>query len=291
MLDFLQTGLDGALFGTTYALIGIGFTLVFGVMRKINMSYAASSLTAAYVGLSATLLMPGSTLPVVFLSLVAGGLIGAIIYFLCFRFISRHNELASLMASVGALLTFEELLVHATNGMPMAYPSLMDGRPWKFGLLTVRQDLSVVFVVCVVAMAIFLAILFWTKLGMATRAVSQQPVAAQLCGIPLEKVNLSTFIMTGSLGGLAGALVGTSVGVLSPMLALPLTVKGLIVAVIGGLGSIPGAIIAGIAVGAFENIFQEVRGVTERDIYVMLLLFVFLLVRPNGLLGKHRFRD
>lgn len=291
MLDYLQTGLDGALFGTTYALIGIGFTLVFGVMRKINMSYAASSLTAAYIGLSATLIAPNSTLLVVLCAVMAGGIIGAIIYLACFRFIPRYNELASLMASIGALLTFEELLVHATNGMPTAYPSLMDGRPWKLGLITVRQDLSVVFVVCVAAMAIFLFILFWTRLGMATRAVSQQPIAAQLCGIPLESVNLSTFVLTGGLGGLAGALVGTSVGVLSPMLALPLTIKGLIVAVIGGLGSIPGAIIAGITVGALENIFQELRGVTERDISVMMMLFVFLLVRPNGLFGKHRFRD
>ena len=85
------------------------------------------------------------------------------------------------------------------------------------------------------------------------------------------------------LGGLAGAMIGASVGVLSPLLTLPVTVKGLIVTVIGGLGSIPGAIIAGLLVGMFENFFQALRGVTERDMYVMLLLFVFLTLQA----GRH----
>jgi len=92
-------------------------------------------------------------------------------------------------------------------------------------------------------------------------------------------------VITGVVGGIAGAMTGAAIGMLSPLLSLPLTVKGLIVTVIGGLGSIPGAIIAGLVVGAAENVFQFVRGVTERDIYVMLLLFAFLVFRPGGILG------
>jgi branched-chain amino acid transport system permease protein len=135
-------------------------------------------------------------------------------------------------------------------------------------------------------MAGLLALLYKTKLGLATRAVSQQPMAAQLCGIRIARVNALTFVITGLLGGIAGALIGASVGTLSPLLTLPLTVKGLIVTVIGGLGSIPGAIIAGLLVGAFENVLQLWRGVTERDLYVMLLLFVFLVFRPGGLFSR-----
>lgn len=291
MLDYVQTAIDGALFGTTYALVGIGFTLVFGVMRKINMSYAAACLTAAYAGLTAGYIVPGSAPLVIALSMIAGGAIGALLYFACFRFIPSHNELASLLATIGALLALEELLVHATQGMPTAYPSILEARPWRAAGLSIRPDLVAVFLICCIATAVFLFVLYRTRLGMATRAISQQSVAAQLCGVPTQRINVSTFVMTGVLGGLAGSLVGTAVGVLSPMLVLPLSIKGLIVAVIGGLGSIPGAIIAGVMIGAFENVFQEFRGVTERDIYVMLLLFFFLLVRPSGLFGKHRFRD
>jgi len=135
-------------------------------------------------------------------------------------------------------------------------------------------------------MAALLHLLYRTRLGLATRAVSQQPVAAQLCGMNLGQVNAATFTITGGLGGVAGALIGSAVGMLSPLLVAPLTVKGLIVTVIGGLGSIPGAIVAGLLVGAAENLFQYLRGVTERDIYVMLLLFVFLVFRPGGILGR-----
>jgi branched-subunit amino acid ABC-type transport system permease component len=107
----------------------------------------------------------------------------------------------------------------------------------------------------------------------------------------IATTNVSTFVIAGLLGGTAGAMTGAAVGVLSPLLALPLTVKGLVVTVIGGLGSIPGAIVAGLIVGACENLFQFMRGVSERDIYVMLLLFVFLVFRPGGLFAAPGGRD
>ena len=113
--------------------------------------------------------------------------------------------------------------------------------------------------------------------------MSQQPVAAELCGISITRVNVLTFVITGVLGGIAGAMIGAAIGMLSPLLSLPLTVKGLIVTVIGGLGSIPGAIIAGLLVGGLENLFQFFRGVSERDLYIMLLLFAFLVFRPGGM--------
>jgi branched-subunit amino acid ABC-type transport system permease component len=155
------------------------------------------------------------------------------------------------------------------------------------GAFTLRGDLLLVFGVSVLCMLGLLALLYRTRLGLATRAVSQQAVAAQLCGIRVARVNALTFVITGLLGGIAGAMIGASVGTLSPLITLPLTVKGLIVTVIGGLGSIPGAIIAGLLVGALENVFQLYRGVTERDLYVMLLLFAFLVFRPGGLFSRH----
>ena len=107
----------------------------------------------------------------------------------------------------------------------------------------------------------------------------------------VNATNASTFVIAGFIGGTAGAMVGAAIGVLSPLLTLPFTVKGLIVTVIGGLGSIPGAIVAGLIVGGVENIFQYLRGVSERDIYVMLILFVFLVFRPSGLFAPAGGRD
>jgi branched-chain amino acid transport system permease protein len=293
VLDFLQSVSDGILFGATYALIGIGFTLVFGVMHKLNLAYAAASVGAAYAGL----LILGAfwqEVPawIVFLgAFLAGGVIGWMVYVTCFHFIPSASALATLMATVGMFLLIDEMVVHATDGLPLNYPALFSDVMLRMGEYTLRGDLLLVFTLSVLCMAGLLALLYRTRLGLATRAVAQQPVAAQLCGIRVARVNGMTFVITGLLGGLAGAMIGASVGALSPLLIGPLTVKGLIVTVIGGLGSIPGAIVAGLLVGGFESVFQQFRGVTERDLYVMLLLFVFLFFRPGGIFAAKGGRD
>ena len=293
MLDFIQATSDGVLFGATYALIGIGFTLVFGVMHKLNLAYGAASIGAAYAGL----LILGAFWAeapawIVFLgAFLAGGLIGWLVYVTCFHFIPSASALATLMATVGMLLLIDEIVVHATDGLPLNYPALFSDVMLHLGDYYLRGDLLLVFTLSVLCMVGLLALLYRTRLGLATRAVAQQPIAAQLCGIRVARVNAMTFVITGLLGGLAGAMIGASVGALSPLLTTPLTIKGLIVTVIGGLGSIPGAIVAGLLVGGFESVFQQFRGVTERDLYVMLLLFVFLFCRPGGIFAAKGGRD
>lgn len=286
LLDALQSIFDGVMFGSTYALIGIGFTLIFGVMHKLNLAYAGASLAGAYASLTAFKLFNAPALVVFLCAAAASGVIGYLVYLMCFRFIPSEKPLATLMSTVGMLIFIDEVVVHMTNGMPEPYPAIYDDVMLEVGYFGIRGDLLVIFFLSLVAMGILLYVLYRTRLGLATRAVAQQPIAAELCGMGRERTNATTFVITGALGGLAGAMVGASVGVLSPLIALSLTVKGLIVTVIGGLGSIPGAIVAGLLVGAFENVFQFFRGVTERDMYVMLLLFVFLAFRPQGIFGR-----
>ncbi|MBU6194490.1 MAG: branched-chain amino acid ABC transporter permease [Burkholderiales bacterium] len=289
LLDLTQSVIDGVLFGTTYALIGIGFTLIFGVMHKINLSYAAASIGAAYLSLIVVTAVP-TPLVYAFAALM-GGVLGWLVYLICFRFIPLNNPLATLMSTVGMLLAIEELISHLTYGMPQNYPALFASSNFEVGQFFFRGDLMFVFALGCLAMVGLMQLLKRTRLGLATRAVAQQPVAAQLCGMSVNTTNASTFVIAGLLGGTAGAMAGAAIGVLSPLMTLPLTVKGLVVTVIGGLGSIPGAIVAGLIVGGVENLFQFLRGVSERDIYVMLLLFVFLVFRPGGLFAAPGGRD
>jgi branched-chain amino acid transport system permease protein len=288
-LDLAQSIIDGVMFGAIYALIGIGFTLIFGVMHKINLSYAAASIGAAYLSLIVVKVAPT---PLVYVAAaLLGGVLGALVYFVCFRFLPLDKPLATLMSTVGMLLLLEEAIVHATAGMPQNYPAVFAGANLEIGPFTLRGDLLFVFLLGCAAMVGLKLLLERTRLGLATRAVAQQPVAARLCGMSVDATNASTFVIAGLLGGTAGAMAGAAIGVLSPLLTLPLTVKGLVVTVIGGLGSIPGAIVAGLIVGGVENLFQYWRGVTERDIYVMLLLFAFLVFRPGGLFAAPGGRD
>lgn len=290
LIDTFQSLADGVLYGSTYALIGLGFTLIFGVMHKINLSYAAASIGAAYASIMVLQTVSAPVFVVFLLAALAGGVIGLLVYFACFHFISPMHPLAMLMATLGMLLFIDEVVIHSTNGVPISFPS-MTSESVVLGEFYFRGDLMAVFVVAGICMGGLLWLLHRTKLGLATRAVAQQPTAARLCGIKVTTVNAQLFVITGFLGGIAGAMIGSAVGLLSPLLVVPLTVKGLIVTVIGGLGSVPGAIIAGLVVGGLENLFQFLRGVGERDLYIMLLLFVFLALRPNGLFGSVSARD
>lgn len=291
LIDAVQSVADGVLFGATYALLGIGFTLIFGVMHKINLSYAAASIGAAYASLLILTGIKAPAIAVFLMAAVAGGAIGGLVYLVGFKFIPLTNPLATLMSTVGLLLLIDEIIVHTTAGVPLNYPALYSDVIIPAGPFNLRGDLMFVFALGCVCMVVLLLLLYRTRLGLATRAVSQQPTASELCGISITRVNVLTFVVTGVVGGIAGAMTGAAIGMLSPLLSLPLTVKGLIVTVIGGLGSIPGAIIAGLVVGGLENFFQFFRGVSERDLYIMLLLFVFLVFRPGGLFAMPVGRD
>ncbi len=291
IIDLLQSLADGVLFGTTYAIIGIGFTLIFGVMHKLNLSFAAASIGGAYLSLALLAVWRAPSAALLTASAAGGAALGVVVYLSCFRFISAGNALAPLMSTVGMLLLIDEAIAHLTAGVPLRYPALFPDIELDVGPLMVRSDLLFVFAIGCAATALLVWLLYRTRAGIATRAVAQRPVAAALCGIGIDTVNATTFALAGALGGVAGALTGAAVGVLSPLLTMPMTVKGLIVTVIGGLGSIPGAIIAGLMVGGFENVIQHLRGVSERDLYVMLLLFAFLVFRPAGLFAPPPGRD
>ena len=290
-VEIIQTIWDGILFGSTYALIGIGFTLIFGAMGKLNMAYAAAAIAGAYVGLAVSMFFDAPIILVFVVSAFVSTLMGYVVYQTCFRFIPTHNHLAALMASVGGLFLIDEIIVHTTLGSPMNFPALFEDAYFEIGPFGIRGDLLFVFFIGIVSTVLLLYVLYKTRLGMATRAVAQQDVAAQLCGINIHRTNSITFSIAGFLGGIAGAMTAAAVGILSPVMTVPLTIKGLIVTVIGGLGSIPGAIIAGLFVGAFENFFLYIRGIDERDMYVVALLFIFLIFRPNGIFSKTINRD
>jgi branched-subunit amino acid ABC-type transport system permease component len=292
LYEIIQAFGDGVMKGSTYALMGIGFTLIFGVMQRLNMSFAAVSISGAYASLTASILFPEIHVFVVFgASIIFSGILGYFVYLCCFKWIPLANPLATLMATIGMLFFLEEVVVHATDGMPLPYPSMPYDEYFEFGQYSVRGDLVIIFFLCLIATAILMYLLYRTRLGIATRAVAQQPIAARLVGISIEKTNAGTFIITGLLGGLAGAMIASTVSVLSVLFFLPVTVKGLIVAVIGGLGSIPGAIIAGLLVGGIEEVALLLRGILERDIYIMILLFIFLTLRPGGIFSKTFQRD
>jgi hypothetical protein len=177
----IQAIIDGILVGTTYALIGIGFTLIFGVMHKLNLAFAAASITGAFISLVAWQSAKWLPVPLVFLvAALAAGAFGYVIYLTCFRFIPLKSPLATLMATVGMLIFLDEVVTHISDGKAQDYPGMVPAERWTLGPLDLRVDYLLVFVISLVAMLLLLALLYRTRLGIATRAVAQQPVAAQV---------------------------------------------------------------------------------------------------------------
>lgn len=285
-LDVVQQLLNGFLFGSSYALIGIGFTMIWGVMDKLNLAFGVTALAGAYVGLYVFHLTKGPFVLVVLASVVSAGLIGLIVEMACFRWMPRDYPLGALMTTLGMLFFIDEVISHATHGRPEAFPAPMGEVMMNLGPWLLRGDLGSVFLVSLGVMGALWALVYKTRLGLATRSVSQQPVAAQLCGISLRRVNAEVFVLTGMIGGIAGVMIGSAVGALSPLLSLPLTVKGLVTAVFGGLGSIPGAIAGGLLLGIAEYQALYFFGIGYRDMVTYLLLFIFLLFRPGGVVGQ-----
>jgi branched-chain amino acid transport system permease protein len=294
VVDVLQQLINGILVGSTYALIGVGFTLIWGFMRKFNLAYGGTAIGAAFLGLVVHDAAPGLPLVVPFLGAVAGGAaLGLAVWLLSFRFLPRDYELAPLLSTLGVLFLIEEAINSSTEGRPEDFPSLvqtsLQAGPF-FGrddyLVFVRVDYLLIFALSVALVAALYGVLFRTRLGLALRATAQQPTAARLVGISPSRTDAQAFLITGALAGAAGMLLTMGVGTATSELATTYTVRGLTVAVIGGLGSIPGAIVGGLLVGVVEFQALGFLGIGYRDIFVALALFAILIVRPRGLLGR-----
>ena len=282
----MQSIADGVLFGATYALLGIGFTLVFGVMHKINLSYAAASIGAAYASLLVLVGRQGaarfwySSLAAAPAGVIGGAGLSRLLPLHSARQSARHADVDGRPAAADR----RDHRAHDGGHPAATIPALFSDVIVSAGPFNLRGDLMFVFALGCLCMLLLLR----AALPHQARPRDARRLAAAGRGAAVRHQHhrASTFSpssITGVVGGIAGAMIGAAIGMLSPLLSLPLTVKGLIVTVIGGLGSIPGAIIAGLLVGGLENLFQFFRGVTERDLYVMLLLFAFLVFRPGGI--------
>jgi branched-subunit amino acid ABC-type transport system permease component len=286
VVAFVQQLLSGVLVGSTYALIGIGFTLIWGFMRRFNLAYGATAIGASFLGLAAYRVAPSLPLAVPFLAaMVSGVVLGYAVDLVSFRFLPKDYELAPLMSSLGVLFLVEEAINHATAGRPQDFPALIQ-TSFRSGPFYVRGDQLVVFGLSVAIVAGLYWVLYRTRLGLALRATAQQPVAAQLVGISPSRSAAQAFMLTGALAGAAGMLLSMGIGTATADLATSYTVRGLTVAVIGGLGSIPGAIAGGLLVGVVEFEALWFLGIGYRDVFAYLALFVVLVVRPEGLLGR-----
>jgi len=292
MADVLQTLLNGLAAGAAYALLGVGFTLMFGVMRRLNLSYGATLMFGGYLG---ALLMAkaGDALPGGLLTVfgavvtVAGAtLAGLYVERLCFAPLRDRSGVAAMVSSFAVWMQIEALASLLLPQHTNPYPAPLDLAPLHLGALTLRAEHLLTFAVAAL-LAIFLhRLLSASRFGLALRTLSDSAAAAQAVGIDARRTTLLAFLLASALGGVGAWLVLVADQQVTPMFGMWSTAKGLIAMMLGGLGSIPGAVIGGLLLGLVEATGQALFGPQVRELIAYGLLFVVLVVRPGGIFGR-----
>jgi len=282
-----QQILNGLVIGAVYSLFALGFNLIFGVHRILNLAHGGVVMVGAFAGLYAVL----AELPiwVAFIAAaLAAGLLSVLIDFVAFRPLRRRGEMefAALVSSIGADMVLTTLAQRWSNTQVMRFP--FDAFPISsftvFGLRMTTMQLSILGVVAAVSVLLFVY-LYGTSFGRQVRATAENDRAARLLGVNVTAVYFQTFFISGVLAGLTGVLLGLAFNHVYFLMGEPLLLKGFVVLILGGLGSLKGALVAGFLLGVIQAICTAYLPNGLSDPVVYGLLFVIILLRPSGLFG------
>jgi branched-chain amino acid transport system permease protein len=275
--------------GCVYALFALGFTLVFGVLGVINLSHGAVFMLGAYAALAAIQLMGMPLWAALILAFVGAGVVGALIDILVLRPLRQRNapHLIPMIATIGVAIVLNNLVQGIAGSENKRFPAQVipqDSLDF-LGLHVTAIELGII-VLSFVLMVLLMWIISRTQLGRALRAIAESPKAALLLGINVERLFIFTSFAAAGLGGVAGTLVGVYSNALFPLMGQPILHKGIAVIILGGMGDIRGAMLAGLFLGFAEVMSVAYIGSNMRDAVAFGLLFLVLLVRPQGLLGR-----
>jgi branched-chain amino acid transport system permease protein len=291
MVDVIQNTIDGVMIGSSYALLALGFTLIFGVMRRLNLSYGPSIMIGAYLGTLVYVQLGASPLVVVAVTVLGAVLAGLYVERLCFAPMAAGAGVASMVSSFAIWMQLEQAAILVLPRHTYPFPPLATGDPVTIGPFLLRVD-HLIMLACALALSAGIQLLLYrTRVGLALRAIINNPVAAHLVGINVKASVMFAFALASAVGGVAGYLVLAADQQVTPMFGMWATFKGLIAMMIGGLGSIPGAVLGGLVLGIVEAHSQWYFGPHIRDLIAYLLLFACLVLRPGGLLGEAPARE
>ncbi len=287
MVDFIQNCLDGAMLGSAYALLALGFTLIFGIMRRLNLSFGPSIMVGGFVGTLLYLNFKIHPVAVAAVTVVGATLAGIYVERICFWAIRRGAAIASMVSSFAIWMQLEELVTLMAPERTYPFPPLTTADPLLLGPFFLKLENLVMFAAAAALVAGLSLLLYRTRFGLALRAVAENPAAARYMGVHIAAIAFWAFAFASAIGGLAGYLIAAADAQITPLFGLWATFKGLIAMMLGGMGSVPGAVLGGILLGVVEAQATWYLGAEYRDLAAYFLLFAFLVLRPGGLLG-HR---
>jgi branched-chain amino acid transport system permease protein len=281
----IQALLWGVASGCIYILLATGLNIIFGVMKLVNFAHGQLLMIGAYIAFTVATAFGVNAYLAILVAMGAVALIGVGLERFTFRKVLGTDKLNEIFVSLGLIYIFENAATLLWGTTTHQIPSPLEGLQISIGQIAISYDrLAAILIVLIILVALFL-LLKKTKIGLAMRATSQKSTASMLMGVNIEKVYVFTFALGAALAGAAGALYGIVFNFNTTIGALP-TIKAFAIIIIGGLGSIPGAIIGGLLYGITENAAVYLLGGIWQDAIAFALLIIVLVIRPTGIFGE-----
>ena len=296
-MDWLQQLINGLALGSIYALIALGYTMVYGVLRFINFAHSDVLMLGAFAAfflapVVGTMFPAQSYLGAAIIIIIAAAIcaaIGMLIELLAYRPLRNRPKLTVLITAIGVSLFIEFTCQHNAvfGARTRPFPKLIPDHNFHVGSLVIGNHDIVVPVVAAVLLALLWLVVQRTKIGMAMRAVSFNPQAAALMGVNINRVISFTFGLGSALAAVAGILYAMKAPGIEPLMGVQPGLRAFIAAVLGGIGNLPGAALGGLLLGLLETVAGGIPGVSNyRDGIAFAILILILLFRPAGLLGE-----
>jgi branched-chain amino acid transport system permease protein len=281
----LQQLVNGVMLGSTYALVAIGYTLIFGVLRLLHLAHGEVFMVGAFAGLQLVLLWHLGPLGALMGGLIGAALLGMLLELVAFRPIRRrgNSHLAPVVSTLGIGLVIQELMTKYFGAEQTAFPSNLHSVVYDLGFVTLTGTQLFIVGAAAVSMLVLHQLVRRTRYGIAMRAASESTQVASILGINVDTLILLTFAVASALAGIAGVLVGLNFSAISPYMGIDMGIKGMAVMLIGGLGSIGGAMMGGLILGMGEVLSVAYLESAYRDAFTFGLMILILIVRPSGL--------
>ena len=286
MHTILQQLINGLSLGSIYALLALGYTMVYGVIKLINFAHGDIYMLGAFWGYYVLKYWHVNFWVALLSAMMISAVAGVVIEFLAYRPLRHSPRITALITAIGVSYLLENGMSYLYGASARNFPQAIEQHNYHVAGLTISNIQVLILVVSIVLMIALQLIIKRSKMGKAMRAVAVDPDAAQLMGINPNHVISFTFALGSSLAGAAGVLIGLYYNTIDPLMGMTPGIKAFVAAVVGGIGSIPGASLGGFLIGILETITQAVGLSAYKDAAVYVVLIIILLVLPSGIFGK-----
>ncbi len=287
-MEWVQQIINGISVGSIYALIALGYTMVYGIIKLINFAHGDVFMIGAFTGFYAITVLNLSFIPALLLAMATCSLLGVIIERVAYKRLRKSTRIAALTTAIGVSLFIEYVVIYFRGAQLESYPKdvLPQTNIEIFGATLSSQSLWIL-IVTILLMVLLQLIVHRTKIGKAMRAVSIDHDTARLMGINVDNTISATFAIGSALAGAAGVIFGIYYTRIDPLMGIIPGLKAFIAAVLGGIGLIPGAMVGGFLLGIVETAVSSLGFSSWRDAVAFIILILILLFRPSGLFGKN----